>query len=398
MLNAVWTVGSLDVHAGGTTQAVVGLTTELGRKGANISLVTQAGADFSTPLSQFVPPQTLVKTRMVAPDRYLITRWRASSFRATLKLLLDQKCQILHNNGLWLPINHASCSFARQHKIPLIISPHGMLEPWALSHSVFKKRIAWWFYQHLDLRSAQVLHATAEQEAINLRRLGFRQPIAIIPNGVDFATLDMVPRDISAGYEKKFDNNAYKTLLFLGRIHPVKGLLELVEAWGRIRPKGWRVTIAGPDEAGHRAELEAHIAHKGLTADFEFVGAVNGEEKVALYRSAELFVLPSFSENFGVVVAEALACGVPVVTTTGTPWKRLVTYRCGWWIDIGVDSLTVALNEAMSTSSEELKAMGERGRLHAVSTYGWSVIAEQMLDVYRWMLGEHKMPECIRLD
>ena len=155
--------------------------------------------------------------------------------------------------------------------------------------------------------------------------------------------------------------------------------------------------IAGPDEGGHRWEVEAAVRQAGLESCVEFIGPVEGEAKAALYRRADVFVLPSFSENFGLVVAEALASGVPVIATKGTPWEGLVAHRCGWWVEIGVEPLVAALREATALSGEERRAMGERGRRFA-EQFGWPHIAEQMHAVYRWVLGEEPRPECVRVD
>ncbi|MGB5063775.1 MAG: glycosyltransferase, partial [Candidatus Competibacter sp.] len=162
---------------------------------------------------------------------------------------------------------------------------------------------------------------------------------------------------------------------------------------------GWKMIIAGPDEGGHQKIVEAAIQHAGLQDDFEFPGSVvYGDEKEALYRSAEVFVLPTFSENFGLVVAEALACGVPVITTKGAPWEGLLTHRCGWWIDIGVEPLVAALREAMNLPPDTLRDMGRRGRAYVEQNFGWPGIAQQMLSVYRWVLGQGDKPDCVMSD
>jgi glycosyltransferase involved in cell wall biosynthesis len=238
------------------------------------------------------------------------------------------------------------------------------------------------------LQTARALHATALQEADNLRRLGLRQPIAVVPNGVKMPPLLKPLRSPATPH----------IALFLSRIHPKKGLLELVEAWRVTRPSDWKVIIAGPDEGGHRRVVEEKIRRAGLGNNFEFAGMVDGAAKTALYQRAELFLLPSFTENFGVVVAEALACGVPVITTKGTPWQGLMTHRCGWWIDIGVEHLIAAIQEATSLLDEERHAMGQRGRQYVERNFGWSSIAEQMLSVYRWILGQGDKPDCVMTD
>ena len=291
-----------------------------------------------------------------------------------------------------MPGNHYVAITARKFRIPLVIHPRGMLEPWALQYRGWKKHLALWLYQRQDLETATLLFATAEQEAQGIRRLGLRQPIAVIPNGVKLA----VPQRNGVLDERL--QRSPRTALFLSRIHPIKGLLNLVEAWGRVRPANWRLCLAGPDEGGHLTVVMRRVRELGLETAVEFVGEVEGDTKTALFANAELFILPTFSENFGVVVAEALACGVPVITTKGAPWKGLLTHRCGWWIDIGVEPLVAALREATALPPDTLRDMGRRGRAYVEQHFGWPGIAQQMLSVYRWVLGQGDRPDCIALD
>jgi glycosyltransferase involved in cell wall biosynthesis len=295
---------------------------------------------------------------------------------------------LIHDHGIWLPTNHATAVIAFQLGIPMIVSPRGMLEPWSLRYKNWKKRLAWYLYQHGDLLTAQLFHITALQEAKSLRDLGFRQPIALIPNGVEVPNWCSRPKP----------QTELRTALFLSRIHPVKGLLELIKAWATVRPSHWQVVIAGPDECGHQKSVEKAVNEAGLQGVFSFIGEVEGEAKTKLYCQADLFILPTFSESFGVVVAEALACGVPVITTKGAPWKELITHRCGWWVDIGVEPLADAIRAATMLSDTERYAMGKRGRQFVECNFGWSHIAEQMISVYRWMVGQGGKPECVITD
>ncbi len=393
------TVGSLCKSAGGPSRTVTALCRELGRLGADVELLSQDAGDCGDE-APLLPPAEWVTTTLMSPQRAAVVgALMTAGFRAAIReRCATQGLQLIHDHGLWLPTNHASVEVARQLGLPLIISTRGMLEPWALQHRAWKKRLAWRWYQHRDLRGARVLHATSEQELESLRRLGLRQPIALIPNGVELADFAVIAGRARLGKPETTAVDPRRTALFLSRIHPKKGLLELVDAWGQVRPAGWRMVIAGPDEGGHRVVVEARVLAQGLAADFAFVGAVDGAEKTALYRSADLFVLSSFSENFGVVVAEALACGVPVITTKGTPWQGLQTHRCGWWIDLGMNALVAALREATQTPGEILQEMGERGRVFATSTFDWQAIARDMLAVYQWILGCGDQPGCIQKD
>ena len=290
---------------------------------------------------------------------------------------------IFHDHGVWMPSNHAAAATARRLGVPLVVSTRGMLTAWALGQSRIKKRAAWLLYQGRDLRSAQLLHATAEAEVEDIRRVGLRQPAVVLPNGVE------LPEDARGMPEA-----SVRRALFLSRVHPKKGLLNLIEAWAHVRPRGWELVIAGPDEGGHRAEVE--VRARTHEVDVVWAGPVDDRAKWDLYRSADLFVLPTFSENFGIVVAEALAAGVPAITTTGAPWGVLNERRCGWWIDVGVEPLAAALHEATALSDEARHAMGQQGRAYVREALSWEHVAQEMAAAYRWVLGRGGKPPAVR--
>jgi glycosyltransferase involved in cell wall biosynthesis len=300
------------------------------------------------------------------------------------------RAELVHVHALWEAVPHAGVGFARAAGLPLVFSPHGMSTPWALAHHWWRKRAAWLAYQRRDLLAATVLHATAHAEAEDLRRLGFEQPIAVVPLGVH------LPRP--EGGFRRSGVGRQRTILFLSRIHPKKGLFNLVDAWAAVRQPGWRVVIAGPDEADHRAEVEKRAVRCGVADDFHFVGPVFGDDKDGHYRDAELFVLPSYRENFGVVVADALAYGVPAITTRATPWREVQEHRCGWWIETGVAPLAEALRAAMACTPQERAAMGERGRALVEERYAWPSVVAQMVSVYEWILHRGGMPACMRME
>lgn len=284
---------------------------------------------------------------------------------------------IVHDNGIWLPYNHRLARLAARKRLPRLVSTRGMLEPWALNHKRFKKRLAWCAYQRRDLCRASYHHATAEREAKTLQELRLGVPIGIIPNGIDCndAALSQLPE------------RQTRVALFLGRIHPIKGLPHLIQAWARLRPRGWRLHIAGPDEAGHRAALEQQVSAASLGDAIRFVGPLDGEAKERAFADADLFVLPSFSESFGMVVGEALAHGLPVLTTTGVPWLMIADRGCGWCVPASADGIADGLGKATSLDSSTLAAMGRKGREFVRREFAWPNIARQFIAAYETLLA-----------
>jgi glycosyltransferase involved in cell wall biosynthesis len=301
--------------------------------------------------------------------------------------ILYQFCQqtgveLIHSHGIWLPSNHYAVVVAKKLKIPLIATPHGMLTEWSFHYKWLKKRLAWWIYQKNDLNQARVVHLTSIDEEKDLRRLGFKGTTAVIPNGVE----------IPSWREETPIEKPYRTALFVSRIHPKKGLLNLVEAWKQVQPKGWKMRLVGPDEGGHLAEVQKTVREKGLEPDFIFSGPLYGNALWEAYWQSDLFILPTMNENFGNVVPEALACGVPVITTHGTPWEELDTHSCGWWIPVGVAPLAEALRKATELSDAQRREMGKRGRKLVEEKYTWHSVGKQMKTLYEWVLGGGPKP------
>ena len=201
-------------------------------------------------------------------------------------------------------------------------------------------------------------------------------------NGLNFPKDDVL--EASA---KGLAPRTRRRALFLSRIHYTKGLMNLVEAWGRVRPRDWQLEIAGTDADGYQAEVERRVKTLGLEEEVVFSGPVPDNEKWGRYLAADLFVLPTFTENFGIVVAEALYAGLPVITTKGAPWGELEVEKCGWWVDIGVEPLAEALKAAFAMSPGELHQMGARGHALVARKYAWPALARQMKSEYEKLVG-----------
>lgn len=312
---------------------------------------------------------------------------------------IGSKYQILHQHSIWLALSRVTNSWRSKFNCPTVITPHGTLEDFVLKRSKWKKRLALIAYEMMNLKSASCLQATAEQEAISFRRFGLKNPIAIIPIGISEDWLQC--NGDMQKFRKRFSiPRERRLLLFLSRIHPKKGLPMLFKAMAQLsnRLDDWLLVIAGADESGHRHELEQQGEKLGISNRVIFVGPLHGSEKRDAFASADVFVLPTHSENFGIVIAEALGAGVPVITTKGAPWEDLQTHQCGWWVDASVDAIREALLSATQRPKEELVAMGQRGRMLVTDKYRWPKVAEQSLQLYKWLLGQESRPGFVITD
>jgi glycosyltransferase involved in cell wall biosynthesis len=366
-LKILLTSTSLLPDYGGPAFSVSRLAMALADAGAEVGLWASDRSAANTPLV----PETSPVLRLTGTDSEALDRFGQPD--------------VLHDNGIWLLHNHRFAAFAEKHGIPRVVSTRGMLEPWAISHKGLKKKIAWRLYQRRDLKQALCHIATGEAEARSLRCLGLRVPIAIVPNGVDVP--EERPFSISSESEKACRNGRKRTALFLGRICPIKGLPMLIQAWAQVRPDGWLLRIAGPDEAGHQKQVESAVSAAGLGEVVSFTGSIEPQMRTSAFCDADLFVLPTHSESFGLVVAEALAHSLPVLTTTAAPWSILRERGCGWSVDATVDGITEGLCEATGLDSEALRDMGKKGRALVVEKFSWKRIADLMLSTYEEVLA-----------
>lgn len=351
-------IASVDKSGGGTTEYMRLLSKAL-KNDTSLTIATGFSKD----------PITIEGVSIKFFDSN-IYRWFSliNEFRAFLE---DEKPDIVHINGIWSPQNWGFQKAAQELKIKVVMSPHGMLESWILQHNPLKKKIAFYLFQNNAIKKADHIHATAQMEKDSVRKLSFDNPISIIPNGIDLTEL-------------KRDKEEYgtKKMVFLSRIHPKKGVEILLEAWRNSPTKGWTLEIAGNGDDDYLATLWQNARD---LKNVHFVGPKYGEDKWNFLRSADVMVLPTHSENFGIVVAEALAVGVPVITTTGTPWQDLENYNCGWWIDLSVINLKAALQNVFNTPVGTLETMGENGKNLVQEKYDIQAIGKKMVQLYNYM-------------
>lgn len=294
--------------------------------------------------------------------------------RGFMALLDDIRPDVVHVNGCWMPQCALAQRWAQRAGCKVVLTPHGMLEPWIIKRHYYTRKLpALWLYQKRALREAEALVATAESEKDNILRLGYNPNVCVIANGIDVD-----------GVKMKTSWKRTRRIVFLSRVHVKKGIEMLIEAVAKLgnELKTYEVIVAGEGEAGYVEALKDKVAAAGMGDMVRFVGGVYGEDKWNLLRSADVLVLPTFSENFGIVVAEALACGTPVITTKGAPWSDLVEWNCGWWVERSVGSLVDALQAFLMLTDDERERMGRNGRRLVETKYSSRRMADEMFRLY----------------
>lgn len=308
------------------------------------------------------------------------------------KAKIQNYYDIIHVHTMWQLIGLYPFWLMGKSNARIISSPHGSLTSWSIKSGSRLKFLFWHLFQFPALKKASCFHVTSEEEYLDLRKLGFKQPIAVIPLGVNIPTHSeaLIPRKNS--------------ILFLSRIHPKKGLEILLKAWKVVSKKypDWTLDIYGGDSIfGVSSGYLEHVQNLSRQERIErvnFYGPIFDIDKWRTLQEASIFVLPTYSENFGIVVAEALASATPVIVTKAAPWDGLLENDCGWWIDLGVDPLIEALNIAISKDPQSLRTMGLHGRRWMTSNFSWDAVGLKMVETYNWLVDDAiERPSWIRL-
>jgi glycosyltransferase involved in cell wall biosynthesis len=356
-----------------------------------VSLIAQAGIDhwrselFTTNYTESQADPLLVSEfpgRVTLLDKDAQTlyggavRALISSRGMHAQLVNGSKPNIVHLHGLWSPFLAAYARISRAVGIPYIVAPHGMLEPWSLTIHSTQKRFALKTYQGSILERASAIHTTSDAEAEHVRRLGFgSMPIFVVPNAFEEPKPNADRTRTKAAGERH-------VLLFLSRVHEKKGLDNLLRAWSEIRPPRWELKIVGHGEPAYVEHLK-RVCTEQQIPDVQFHEHVDGEAREAMFESATAFVLPTYSENFGNAVAEAMLRGLPVITTTGTPWSVIAQKNLGWYIEPSREQLIKSLKELFGAELGALRGMGERARQFATENLLISAVRPRLLEMYK---------------
>lgn len=374
-------VSSLSRRAGGLFESVRNLSLALRVQGVDVSVFGVGDEDTERDIGHWEP---------LVPRIFIRHGPRAFAYAPQMACALDAaNLDLLHLHGLWTYTSVATWRWQRRTGRPVFISPRGMLDGWALANSGMKKHLALAAYEGRNLRGACALHALNESEARSISRVVPGKPVVVLPNAVNLPPPSRFRRERGAGTRK--------VALFLGRIHPKKGVGELIDAWAIARAAapdlmaGWHLDIAGWDDGGYLAALERRRLKLGLEDDVAFIGPVYGAEKAAALASAEVFILPSYSEGLPMSVLEAWSYEMPVLMTEFCNLEPGFAARAALHIDPAPETLAKQLVAHLSTP--DLAGYGRRGRTLVERQYTWPGIAEKMAAAYRWAARGEAPPE-----
>jgi poly(glycerol-phosphate) alpha-glucosyltransferase len=401
-LNTKVVTASASRLAGGLFSSVRRLHQTLSQKhGVNVSVFTLRD-EFTDADKDFWQPLKIKHFPVVGPHKFGYSP-------ALEKSMLASDADVGHTHGLWVYSSVVTLAWHRKTGRPYLISPHGMLDPWAMKNSQWKKKIAWRLFEYEHLRNAQCIRALCDSEAQSIRQLGLKNDIAVIPNGIDLPS----GASFMAAPWRGFVEPGKKVLLFLSRIHPKKGPINLLHAWRQLHKQKheWVLAVAGWDQGGHESELkqlatqlripwrdireDADLSRGNRAGNLLFLGPQFNAAKDACYHHCDAFVLPSFSEGLPMVVLEAWANSKPVVMTPECNIPE--GFSAGAAIKIKTDAASIAtgLNTLLGMSAADRLAMGSRARALVEERFTWSRIADQLQSVYQWMLGGGAKPDCI---
>jgi glycosyltransferase involved in cell wall biosynthesis len=360
-------VPSLEARHGGPSKSVLGLAIALAQGGADVELLTTD------------PGDSWQRCVGGLDIRAFHRDWPGSvcasaGLRSYLKTVA---ADVIHHHSIWLRTLHYAHRAAQRIGATLVVSPRGMMDPWAWRHHSRKKAFARALIHPGAFEAVDGWHATSDEEARDLRSLGFQQPVCVAPNGVAAPSAEESTSAAKHWREIVPDSKQRPVALFYSRFHKKKRLLELVDSWLDVGPADWLLLVVGIPEDYTPRMIDDYVLRSGNAGR---VRAYDGAGHPAPYAIASLFLLPSHGENFGLSIAEALANGVPALVTDTTPWSGLNATGAGWCVPW--PRFKDALRSATSESLDSLRSRGMIGRDWVLREYSWGKSARILSEFY----------------
>ena len=370
-------ISGIDASAGGTATAVTALARAQKRAGLDVAVFSTYRHTPATDAAAMLRGEG-IDVIEVGPCRSLFQSHPDLKPRLREQILA---ADVIHIHALWEQVQHDAARLARRSAKPYVITPHGMLDPWSLRQSQWKKRIYLAWRMRRDLNEASAVHFTAEAERDLARPLGLRSRTIVEPNIVDLG--DFHPLPPRGAFRARHPQLAGKPIvLFLGRLHHKKGLELLIPAFARAKLDDAFLVIAGPDPDNYAKALRDLAAREGVSDRLLFTGMLRGCDRVEAFVDADLFALPSYQENFGIAVVEALAAGCPVLISDQVNiYREVVAGGVGSAVPTAIDPLTQELSRWMGDASARQSA-GSRAPAFVQERYDAEAVARRWVQTY----------------
>lgn len=317
------------------------------------------------------------------------------SVNEIINAIKKKQFDFVHQHSLWTSQSLIT-TLLRKGGAKTCVAAHGTLSQFSLNKSKIKKEIALKLFERKNLEKASILHATSEYEIEDFRRLGLKNPIAYIENGIGANVLSK--RGRGEHFKNKYSlPNDKKILLYLSRITPKKGLDMLLSAINELKSKfeDWILVIVGNDEFNYQGEVERLMKELDLLDKVFIIEPQFGHGKFNVFDASNFFILPSYSEGSPMVVVDALAYGLPVITTKSSSWSDLNTFNAGFWVEINKDAIKSALEKMVSLSSEELLIFSRNAKNLVKEKYLWDEISKKSIAMYQWLVKDDIKPDFI---
>ena len=377
---------------GGPSKSVIELAQAVGNLGVDVDLIT-TNANGNQQLD--VPLFTWIEEKSYRLQYF--PYWAVSDYKISFSLTkwLFQNVRnydLVHTNAIFSYTILPAYWACRRSKIPYIVTPRGMLEPWALSYKAWKKRFYYQLLEKPALDRAKVIQMLASTEAERTKTLNLKSPLAIVPNGIHRQDFESLPNPEL--FWQQFPQTRHKNLiLFLGRVDPKKGLDLLSTAFGTIYQQfpQTHLVVAGPDNIGFLPTVRDYFAQADCLEAVTFTGILTGELKYSALAAASIYVAPSYSEGFSMSVLEGMASGLAAVITTGCNFPEAAQAEAAHVVNIDAEEIATALRHCLQ-NPEQTKAMGDRARQFIFEQYTWERTASKLLDIYNAVLQQQPIP------
>lgn len=382
MMNILHITPYVGENYGGISKMVLDLVRGISQFEIKVNLATtdaNGNSKIKAPLEQWIQKQGYRVLYFPSWNRddlifsFKLTNWLVDNIK---------KYDLVHLHGVFTPQLSMAGWLCQKHNIPYVITPHGMLEPWALSYKSWKKKLYYRLLEQHLLQNSNAIHALNLLEKNNIKNLIPSNRIFVIPNGIHRQEFESTP-DPEIFYQQFLNTRSKTLILFLGRIDPKKGLDLLASAFAKIHHRfpNTHLIVAGPDSIGFLPTAQSYFAKQSCLDAVTFTGMLSGELKYAAFAASSLYVAPSYSEGFSMSILEAMAAGLPCTITTTCNFPEAADAKAASVVPLDANAISEALIKFLE-NPQIAREVGRRARDFIFADYTWNEISRKMIEQY----------------